>query len=150
MKIVLDTNVVVSGFLWRGKPSEILERIDSEEAQLLLSVEILEEVERVLEDQKLKSIIESSGQNVKVIMNKLYSMAKIINPQIKLNAVQADPADNKVIECAVEGKADYIVSGDRHLLNLQDYKGIRIVKASEMAEILKQQNQDENLKEMRY
>jgi putative PIN family toxin of toxin-antitoxin system len=137
MRIVLDTNVVVSGFLWKGKPSELLGRLDSGEGELLLSVDILEEIERVLEDEKLKPIIERSEQSVKVMMNKIYSMAYIINPRIKLNVIQVDPTDNKVIECAVEGKADYIVSGDRHLLNLREYKRIKIVKAAEIAEIWK-------------
>lgn len=111
MKIVLDTNVVISGFLWKGKPSELLERLDSGKAELLLSVDILEEIERVFEDKKLKPMIERSDQSVKVIMNKIYSMAHVINPKIRLDVIQADPADNKVIECALDGKADYIVSG---------------------------------------
>ncbi len=140
MKIVLDTNVVVSGFLWNGKPSELLERLDSGEAELLLSVGILEEIERVFEDKKLKPMIEKSGQSVEAIMNKIYSMANIINPRMKLDVVQADPADNKVIECALEGKADYIVSGDKHLLNLREYKGIKIVKAAEMTGIVQTQS----------
>jgi putative PIN family toxin of toxin-antitoxin system len=77
MKVVLDTNVIISGFLWKGKPFELLERIDTGEAELLTSVDILEEVEKVLEDRKLKPIIKRSGQSVKVIMNKLYSMAHV-------------------------------------------------------------------------
>lgn len=137
MKVVLDTNVIVSGFLWKGKTSELLERLDSGEADLLLSVDILEEIERVLENKKLKHIIERSGQGVKVIMDKLYSMGQIINPRIKLDVINDDPADNKFVECAVAGKADYIVSGDRHLLNLQEYEGIKIVKVAEMAKMLK-------------
>ena len=60
----------------------------------------------------------------------------LVKPRKKLNAVKEDPTDNKIIECAIEGKADYIVSGDNHLLKLEKFEEVKIIKASRMLEIL--------------
>lgn len=136
IRIVLDTNVIISGFLWEGKPYQLLDLIDSGKIELVLSIEILEEIERVLENEKLAPIIDNAGLSVKMLMNKVCSMAHIINPKIELKLIESDPDDNKFIECALDGKADYIVSGDKHLLEIKEFEGIKIIKPKEFLEII--------------
>lgn len=63
--------------------------------------------------------------------------SKIVAPQQKLNIIKQDPDDNVILECAIEGKAGYIVSGDRHLLALKQYRGIKIITARQFIETLK-------------
>jgi predicted nucleic acid-binding protein len=64
-------------------------------------------------------------------------MAHIVNPRDKISMVKEDPDDDKFLDCAIECKADYIVSGDRHLLELRGYPGIKIITASQFLELIK-------------
>lgn len=136
MKVVLDTNVIISALFWEGKPADVMRRVEAGEVEMCLSAEILEEVEWVLVRDKLKVPLKRSGQRVEKIVNKVYSMAHIVNPRVKVNRIKTDPEDNKFLECALECKADYIVSGDRHLLDLGEFSGIKIVTATEFLESL--------------
>ncbi|MBU2560505.1 putative toxin-antitoxin system toxin component, PIN family [archaeon] len=130
MKTVLDTNVIISAFLWEGKPDEVMKQVEAGKVEMYLSAAILEEIERVLEKERLKSSIALSGQSIKIVMNKIYFLANIVNPSVKISRVKKDPDDDKFLECAVECKADCIVSGDRHLLDLGEFRGIKIVTAA--------------------
>lgn len=134
MRAVVDTNVIISGSLWEGRPAEVMRQIETGRVEMYLSADILEEIEEVLEQEKLKGPIARSGQSVKMVMNKIYSMASIVNPKVKVRRVKEDPDDNKFLECAVECKADYIISGDKHLLDLGEHGGIKIVLASQFLE----------------
>jgi putative PIN family toxin of toxin-antitoxin system len=67
----------------------------------------------------------------------IISNSIVVSSTENLKVIEADETDNRILECAVSGRAEYIVSGDRHLLNLREYKGIKIVKATEMTEIWK-------------
>ncbi len=134
MRAVVDTNVIISGSLWEGRPAEVMRQIETGRVEMYLSADILEEIEEVLEQEKLKGPIARSGQSVKMVMNKIYSMASIVNPKVKVRRVKEDPDDNKFLECAVECKADYIISGDKHLLDLGEHGGIKIVSASQFLE----------------
>lgn len=134
MRAVVDTNVIISGSLWDGRPAEVMRQIETGRVEMYLSADILEEIEEVLEQEKLKGPIARSGQSVNMVMNKIYSMASIVNPKVKVRRVKEDPDDNKFLECAVECKADYIISGDKHLLDLGEHGGIKIVLASQFLE----------------
>lgn len=74
MRIVLDTNVVISGFLWEGRPAEVMRRVEAGEVEMYLSAEILEEIEKVLEKDKLKAPIGRSGQDIKTVISKIVEM----------------------------------------------------------------------------
>lgn len=134
MRAVVDTNVIISGSLWEGRPAEVMRQIETGRVEMYLSADILEEIEEVLEQEKLEGPIARSGQSVNMVMNKIYSMASIVNPKVKVRRVKEDPDDNKFLECAVECKADYIISGDKHLLDLGEHGGIKIVLASQFLE----------------
>jgi|SRR3989344_116093 len=132
LKLVLDTNTIISAFFWKGNEYDLLKEIEKERVQLFISKEILDEVEDVLNRDKFKDIIEETNQNTDEIIQKTISLSHlVIGEKLNINICR-DPKDNKFIECAVHAHIDFIVSGDKDLLSLKQYKGIRIVKTSEI------------------
>lgn len=131
-KLVLDTNTLVSAFFWEGNESELFEKIEEGKAKLFISKEILDEVEDVLNRDKFKEVILKTNQNPDEIIQKIISISHlVIGSELNINVCR-DSKDNKFIECAVNANADYIVSGDKDLLVLRNYKKIKIIKTSEI------------------
>jgi putative PIN family toxin of toxin-antitoxin system len=133
LKITLDTNVIISALFWNGFPNAILRKCIRGEVELILSEEILEEVEEVLRKEKKfmmteKAIVEQKEELLKI--------AKLVIPAKKLNVIKEDLKDNKILECGVAGKVNFIVSGDKHLLKIKEFGGIKIVTAREIVEIV--------------
>lgn len=131
MRIVLDTNVLVSS-LWGGPPKGVLDACRAGRVRLLLSLPILDEYLAVLgrfdlpdEDADLFGSLFADPDRT-----------ELCAPAIRIRAVPDDPADDKFIECAVAGKADRIVSGDRHLLKLRTFRGIPILKPRKLLDEL--------------
>ena len=125
LKVVLDTNVLISAILFGGKPRRILEKTIRGEIRLCLSEPILEELSGVLRRSKFDYSIE----RVQIILTELTSIADFVNPSEIIRLVLEDPDDNRILECAVEAKASYIITGDFHLLKLSRYRDIEIVNA---------------------
>ncbi|MFH1649921.1 MAG: putative toxin-antitoxin system toxin component, PIN family [Candidatus Woesearchaeota archaeon] len=131
MKVVLDTNVLVSGTYWIGDSFRILELIDGGKLTLVLSNPIIQEYNRIISSNEIVEKIENKNLLVFKIVQSVIQKAKIVDPKERINFVKDDPDDNKILECAKAGKADFIVSQDKHLLKLQSFEGIRILKPSE-------------------
>lgn len=132
MKIVADTNVLVSAIFWEGNESKIVELVEEGELELITSVQILDELKKVLSYEKFELDDGKVNEHVEYYL----FLAEIVSPDEDINEIQNDPSDDKFLECARKGKVDYIVSGDRHLLDLENFKGIEIVSAGELLEIL--------------
>jgi len=129
-KVVLDTNVIVSALLSKdGAPARILLAVGERKILNYISEEILYEVKEVLSRQKITERTTDSGREGFVDM--LDAISVHISPKRRLNVLTEDPADNKILECAVEADADYIITGDQHLLRLGRYKNVKIVNPSE-------------------
>lgn len=126
IKAVLDTNVIISAIFWRGSPYKVMKKALQKEFVFVTSTDILEEVSERLEN-KFNLPPEEIGR----LMDILLSYSSLINPTTKVNAVKADEKDNMIVECAIDGKADVIVTGDRHLLDLEDYKSIKIISPTD-------------------
>ena len=127
LKVVFDTNVYISAILTAGAPRAILsESFRREEIEVLVSEPILTEIERIL---RLK--IRRSLEDVVTILIAVRQNSTLISSESELLVIAEDKADNRIIECAFQGKAQYVVSGDRHLLNLKEYQGIRILSPIE-------------------
>jgi uncharacterized protein len=128
---VLDTNVWVSAMLSPGNPpAKILELALSGKMQLIISPGIIREIGQVLKYPKVKKALKKhqiSSQEVDEVILKLLKVAVITTGEILAAGVSDDPADDMVIACALEGQADFIISGDHHLTDLKDYQGIKIV-----------------------
>jgi putative PIN family toxin of toxin-antitoxin system len=125
-KITVDTNVLISAFGWRGPPHTILEKIASGELELFTSYEQFEELSKVLDYPKFEFTEDQKRRFKEFISEK----ATFVKSPIKLDIIKKDPSDNKILECALVAGADYIISGDDHLLSVQKFGRIRIMKAS--------------------
>lgn len=124
-KIVLDTNILISAVGFKGKPREVLELVLNDKIKAFSSSVLLAELEDVI-SKKFPVLAYNESFILAEIRDKLY----IVAPQSSIHAVR-DWDDNRVLEAAVEGDCDYIVTGDRDLLDLNSYKKIKIVTAEQ-------------------
>lgn len=131
MRIVLDTNVLISGTFWTGNSFRILELTDNGKVVIIISQKLVEEYNEVINREEILEKIENKNLTLNNIVQKVISNAVIVSPSTKLDISQEDPDDNIVLECAVEGKADFIISQDNHLLKLGEFQGIKIVTPEE-------------------
>ena len=131
IKAVLDTNVIISALFWRGAPFLILRKAIKGDFLFLSSPNILKEVKDKL-ISKFNFPKEKTDQYLKILIVN----CELINPEKKLRVVEDDPSDNKIVECADEGKASLIISGDNHLRKLKRYKDIKIVSPAQALKIL--------------
>ena len=137
IRILVDANVFVSALLKPGSnPDRILRFVRSGGASLLLSDTICDEYLRVLTYPKIVARLQSTPSELVEFVEKLRFVALFVPGQLSLPPLAADVSDTKYLECAVEGRADMIVSGDRHLLDLVAYRGVRIVDATTCLSIL--------------
>ena len=132
MKIVLDTNTVISGLLWKGAPRQILDLARSGSLTLFTSPELLAELANVLERKKFSARLVLAETNVDELVYGYAALAKTIRPAKIKPVIKADPDDNKVLACAKAAKAEIITSGDDHLLNLKEYEGIRTLTVNQL------------------
>lgn len=137
MKIVIDTNVVVSGLLWGGPPNQLLKWARDGVLEAIGCEEIIEEIRRVLKYKKfvkrISKLDTSPGQVIAYFMN---LVRFVPSPDSIPNVIPEDPFDNIFLALAFENDAVLIVSGDKHLLSLKEYKGIQIVSPSEATAIV--------------
>jgi putative PIN family toxin of toxin-antitoxin system len=122
IRVVIDTNVYISALMFGGPPGSLLNLAFLQSFVMIISPALMNEL-----NEKLRLKFEVSAEDVAIMRAKLESIAEIVEPDIVLDVVNDDPDDNRVVECAVKGRADYIVTGDRHLLKLIAYEGISIV-----------------------
>ena len=122
-KIVLDTNIIVSAFGWKGSPHQVLLRCLKGDFQLYLSSALLREISRVLSYPKFGFNQSQIDEFIALIVES----AAIVEPNFTLDIVSADPSDNRILECAAAGGCRYIVTGDTHLLKLGTLQDIQIL-----------------------
>ena len=133
-KVVLDTNVLISSLLKaKSKARDIYRLVLRGEIELYTSACLINELSKVLEYPKFKF----EKLQKEVFLKNLTRVAIILaNPKLKINVIKEDPPDNKFLECAVEAKADYLISGDnKHLLPLKNFQGIKIISPSEFLKL---------------
>ncbi|GAF69915.1 unnamed protein product [marine sediment metagenome] len=134
LKVVLDTNIFISGILTsEGNPSIIIKAWKrTRKFQLFISEEIIGEVLKVM-------VRLNVGADIVLDWDKMIRKnASLVISDKKIKAIQKDISDNKFLECAVTAGADYIVSGDRHLKELGEFKQIKIINARQFLDILRQ------------
>ncbi len=131
VSVVFDTNVYISAILTPGKAREALELARTGEISLLVSEAILWETERVL---RLK--IHRSGSEIAFVLQAIRDISIFISPTTKLSLIKEDDADNRVLDCALDGEAEYIVSGDQHhLLPRGGFTGIKALSPARFLEL---------------
>ena len=134
MRIVLDTNVLVSALGWDGNERAVLLETLSEDIDLLLSESIITEFLNVLAQEKFSHIPQ---KKISLFIEIIIETSILVETKTKVTIIKEDPDDNRILECAIDGKADYIVSGDKDLLNLGKFKNIPIFPTKDMLKILK-------------
>jgi putative PIN family toxin of toxin-antitoxin system len=127
MRIVLDTNVLISGIFFRGPSYRILQAWKAKKVQFVISPEIYSEYSRVAEIISKKY----QGIDISEILNLIAIYSEISQSYNLPEPVCEDPDDDKFIACAISNKVRYIVSGDKHLLKLSGYQGIKVIKPQE-------------------
>ena len=131
-KVVLDSNIYISGIIFGGNPRKIIDLIIEGKIKSYISSDILDEIKEVLERDKFRFTPDITQQ----IIIEIESLSEFVIPKIKHSAVNRDFDDNKIIDCAIESKADYIITGDDDLLSLKEYKSIKIINAFDFINIV--------------
>ena len=126
-RIVLDTNVFISAILFGGKPRRVLDLVISGSVDCTLSTVILDKLKDVLQLPKFGFSAEVCFH----IIEELHGTCDIISPSVSVDVIRSDPDDNRIVECAVEAQAHFIVSGDPHLLDLGKFEKIRILSPAD-------------------
>lgn len=129
MRVVIDTNVVISGTFFGGKPREILEAVVDGRIAAFATPEIVDEYQEVIEEM----ISRKQGHLSRDILAPFEAELSFVKPQSKVEICR-DPDDNKFLGCAIDAHAIHIVSGDKDLLTLGKFEGVEIVTASEFCE----------------
>lgn len=123
MRIILDTNLYIAAALHDGLSKNILEFVfENSSVTLITSKEILEEL-----SDKLSNKFKWSEERINFYLGDISTMSEIVQPSIKLTVVKRDAKDNKILECAIAGQADLIVTLDQDLIKLKKFRGIGIV-----------------------
>jgi putative PIN family toxin of toxin-antitoxin system len=125
MGVVFDTNVMISGLIFGGKPEFALQIAMAKGVTLVVSAEILVELEGVL-------VVKFgwTAEKASLVRRRIREVAELVAPRNTITACE-DPDDNRILEAAQEGFADLIVSGDRHLLRMKHFDGIEILTVGE-------------------
>jgi putative PIN family toxin of toxin-antitoxin system len=138
VRAVLDTNVVVSGLLWKTSPRQVLDAARDKRLTLYTSSLLLDELAEVLSRAHLAPIIAANRFSPALLMQHYGMLTQVVVPAQINRIVAKDIDDDAVLACALAAQAEWIVSGDAHLLNLKRYQGMRIVDAAEAVRSLAQ------------
>jgi putative PIN family toxin of toxin-antitoxin system len=129
-RVVIDTNVLVSAFINNGKPRKLLQLL--EKHTVISSIQMLAELADVLSRDKFSATNSQVERYISIIVKK----TRIVTVDSISKVILEDPDDDLVLSTALKGKANYIVTGDKHLLSLKKYEKIEILKVNQLLEIL--------------
>ncbi len=131
MRIVADTNTVLSGLLWQGAPRRLLDLARERKGTLCTSLVLLAELAEVMARDKFAERLRAAGVSAIELLQDYERLAETVTPEaLPTPVIERDPDDDHVLACAVSAEARLIVSGDSHLLDLKAYRGIPIHTAS--------------------
>lgn len=136
MRVVLDTNTVISGLFWYGNPRHILDLARSGDITLCTSQALLNELLDVLSRPKFAARLALVGATPQEVIDGYRILAEVVEVTSVEQLVADDPDDNEVLACALAANASYIVSGDRHLLDLGAYSHIQLVNAAQFLALM--------------
>ncbi len=127
MRIVIDTNLWVSGLLWRGLPGKLLRLAEAGEVELCMTPSMLAELAKVLSYERFQPRLAELGLTTAELIAYAMKLASIFEVSRETSIVAADPDDDVFLHCAAVAKAAYVVSGDHHLLDLVKYENVSIL-----------------------
>jgi len=130
VRLVLDTNTALSGLLWGGTPGRLIDAAEAGQVELASSAALLAELQGVLSREKFARQLAKRGLTVADVFDGYAALVSIVTPATIAPTITRDPADDQVLAAALAPRADLIVSGDAHLLDLKSFQGIEIVTAA--------------------
>lgn len=136
MRAVLDTNVVVSALLWGGTPDRLIQAAIDGALELATSPALVEELREVLARPSLASRLMQQRLRAEQAVSLYARLATQVSPLAIEAIVAADPDDDHVLACAIAARAELVVSGDRHLIDLKTHRGIRILTPAQALDII--------------
>jgi len=131
LRAVLDTNILISGMMWRGIPYQLLGWAEKDILTICTSLDILMEVHRVLHYPKLQKFIDRENTSPAELFSKIESLCTVIQIDQNVSQICSDPDDDKFLSCALSANVRYLISGDKHLLDMKTYINISIMTAHE-------------------
>jgi putative PIN family toxin of toxin-antitoxin system len=131
VRVVADTNTIVSALLWEGSPYRLIAAFDEYEITFYTSRALLDELANVLPRRKLAKAVHATGKTPAQLIAEYEAFVNLVIPGSIRRTVPNDPDDDRVLACALAAHADIIVSGDHDLLDLKHYHGMRIITAAE-------------------
>lgn len=137
VRLVLDTNTVISGLLWDGLPARLIDAAEAQQVELATSTALLAELEGVLRRPKFANQLARHGLDTSDLFDGFAALVTHVTPARLSHPVARDPDDDQVLACALAAQADAIVSGDADLLALKGYQGIPILTAAQAVERIK-------------
>lgn len=139
MRVVLDTNTVVSGLLWHGAPRALIDAARARRIDLCASTVLVAEFAEVIAREEFAKRIQAASLSAAALVADYAHLAKIVVPADISPTVAGDPDDDQVLACALAAQADLVVSGDNHLRNLKSFQRIPIVAAVQAMAIIEPQ-----------
>ena len=129
MRLVFDTNIIISALLWHGAPRHLLHFAHSSAVQLYTSLPLLLELDEVLRRDKFLARLQEAQVTADDLLLGFAALATTVEPLAITPVILSDPDDDNVLACALAAQADVVVSGDRHLLQMGAYSAIPILPA---------------------
>ncbi len=130
IRVVIDTNVYISAIFWGGKPRQVIDLARDNKIEIFTSEDINQEIM-----DKLTTKFSLDSTDAESVMTDFSTFTNPIKISNRIHVVKDDPDDDKFIECALECKAKFIISGDKHLLRLKNYEGIDIINVATFLKI---------------
>ncbi|MDD5650338.1 MAG: putative toxin-antitoxin system toxin component, PIN family [Candidatus Nanoarchaeia archaeon] len=137
MRVVLDTNIWLSAIFWSGEANKLINIIKTKKIDLIITKKILLEIIDVLnKESKFQKFIEDRNMAVKDLIRTILSISEMVISNSELDIIKEHISDNKILESTIDGKVNYLISYDNHLLKLKEYKNIKIIKPEEFLELV--------------
>jgi len=138
VRLVLDTNTALSGLLWQGTPGKLIDAAKRQEVELFSSTPLLAELLGVMARPKFADALRARGLQVQTLFEGYAALVQLVVPAQINPTIARDLTDDAVLACALAAQADYIVSGDAHLLDLKQYRDMPIIRATEAVQRMQQ------------
>ena len=137
MRVVLDTNIWLSAVFWKGEASKVIESCATKKIELVITENIVSEiVEIVNREAKFQKFIKNLKESVEELVRTILSIATLIETQSKIELIKDHPKDNMILEAALDGKADYIISYDKHLRSMLQFNKIKIITPTDFLKFI--------------
>ncbi len=136
LRVVLDTNVLVSGTFWSGQSSHIIKLVEQGKLVLIVSKAILREYDEIIHSEEIRQKVKHHTERAQAAL-KLAQFGTFVEPKERIRAVKDDPDDDKFLEASIAGNAKYLISKDKnHLLPLKEFRGVKIITPEEFLDLL--------------